>query len=40
MFKEQITNLRQAQHRNNISLIQIIPENKIMACPDSLYETH
>ena len=28
VFKEQITNLKQTQHRNNTSLTQIIPENK------------
>lgn len=28
MFKEQITNLKQTQHRNNTSLTQVISENK------------
>ena len=28
VFKEEITNLKQTQHRNNTSLTQIIPENK------------
>ena len=28
VYKEQITNLKQTQHRNNTSLTQIIPENK------------